>query len=97
MNILEFQSLLNKMKEKPATSLLQASRQGYVDNNIKVTLDTLCYYGIDLTKRININGITNAPMNILSIDIKLSDFKVSLNLDNSQPYQRTVSMSYRGE
>jgi len=76
---------------------LSKTQEERINGNIEVTLDTLCYYGIDLTKRININGITTAPMNILSIDIKLNDFKVSVNLDNSQPYQRTISMSYRGE
>ena len=76
---------------------LSKTQEERINGNIEVTLDTLCYYGIDLTKRINITGITSAPMNILSIDIKLSNFKVSLSLNNSQPYQRTVSMSYRGE
>ncbi len=36
-----FQSLLNYNGGTPAKSLLQATRSGYIDNNIKVTLDEL--------------------------------------------------------
>jgi len=36
-----FDSLINYMNQTPAKSLLQATKNGYINNNIKVTLDTL--------------------------------------------------------
>ena len=36
-----FQSLLNYTGGTPAKNLIQAKRSGYIDNNIKVTLDTI--------------------------------------------------------
>jgi hypothetical protein len=36
-----FQSLINHLNKQPAASLLQATRQGYIDNNIKVILDII--------------------------------------------------------
>ena len=36
-----FQSLINHLNKQPVASLLQATRQGYIDNNIKVILDTI--------------------------------------------------------
>ena len=36
-----FQSLLNYTGEKPGKNLIQATHDGYIDNNIKVTLDTI--------------------------------------------------------
>ena len=65
--------------------------------SIELTLDTLCYYNIDLTKRIFINGITETPMNILSINYNISNFTASIELENSRGYNRTVSLQYRGE
>jgi len=36
-----FESMLNYNNGKPATNLIHAKRNGYIDNNIKVTLDTI--------------------------------------------------------
>jgi hypothetical protein len=80
-----FQSLLNKMKEKPATSLLQASRQGYVDNNIKVTLDTL--FPVN-----SVIYISNRPYSISDIQWTTSDWKIETKQGNktSHPYNQLV-------
>jgi hypothetical protein len=36
-----FQSLINYINAKPVKNLFQATKDGYIDNNIKITLDTL--------------------------------------------------------
>jgi hypothetical protein len=76
---------------------LSKTKEIHKTGTIELTLDTICYYGIDLTKRIFIDGITDAPMNILSIDINLSRFTATLQLENSQSFQRTVSLPWHGE
>ena len=68
-----------------------------IKGTIDVTLDALCFYNIDLTKRIYINGITDTPMNILSINYNLSNFTVTLTLENSRYYKRTVNFQSHGE
>ena len=37
-----------------------------IKGNIKVTLDTICFYNIELNKRIYISGITESVLNIIS-------------------------------
>ncbi len=68
-----------------------------ITGTINITLDTLCHYGIDLDKRIEIDGITEAPMNIKSIDIDIGNFQVSVKLSNDRAFKRTVSLPYHGE
>ena len=63
-----------------------------IAGNITITLDTMCFYNIDLTKRIYIVGITEDPMNIISISYNMSNFTVNLTLENSRYYNRTVSL-----
>jgi len=55
---------------------------------IEITLDTMCFYNIDLSKRIYIEGITEVPMNINSINYNLSNFTVSLSLENHRYFKR---------
>jgi hypothetical protein len=68
-----------------------------IKGDIELTLDCVCFYGIDLTKRIYITGITDEPMNIVSMTYNLSQFTVTLTLENSRTYQRTVSYQSHGE
>ena len=77
--------------------LLSGTAYKKITGNIDVTLDAVCFYNIDLTKRIYVEGITESPMNIISIEYDLSNFIVSLQLENSHYYKRTVSLPYRGE
>jgi len=68
-----------------------------ITGEINITLDAACFYNIDLSKRIFINGITESNMNILSIDYNISNFTVTIRLENSRAYTRTVSLQSRGE
>ena len=68
-----------------------------IRGNITLTLDAICFYGIDLTKRIYIDGITESIMNIISMTYDLNSFTVSLSLENSRYYNRTVSYQSHGE
>jgi len=65
--------------------------------NIELTLDTICFYDINLSKRIMIDGIINNPLNIVSISYNLSNWKVSLELENGRYFKRSVSIPSHGE
>jgi hypothetical protein len=65
--------------------------------SINLTLDALCFYNINLNNRIYIEGITESPMNINSISYNLSNFTVTLELQNYREYKRTESLPFRGE
>jgi hypothetical protein len=65
--------------------------------NIELTLDAVCYYNIDLTKRIFIDGITESPMNIISMSYNMNNFTVNIELENLRTYKRTVSLQSHGE
>ena len=64
--------------------------------NIQVTLDCACFNGIDLSKRINIDGITESAMNINSITYNLSTFTVNIELQNHRYYKRSSNIGFRG-
>ena len=68
-----------------------------ITGEIILTLDAVTFYNIDLTKRISITGITEAPMNIKSMEYDLNSFTVRLQLQNDRAYQRTVSLPYHGQ
>jgi hypothetical protein len=68
-----------------------------IKGNITITLDAMCFYNIDLTKRIFIDGITDEPMNITGINYNMSNFTVNLTLENSRYYNRSVSYQTHGE
>jgi len=68
-----------------------------IRGTITITLDTLCFYNIDLSKRIYINGITEDTMNITAINYNLSNFTVSVTLENSRHYNRSQSLQSHGE
>jgi hypothetical protein len=65
--------------------------------SINLTLDAVCFYGINLANRIQVPGLIDAPLNILSMSYRLSDFQVTLNLENNRSYTRSVSIESRGE
>jgi hypothetical protein len=65
--------------------------------NINLTLDAVCFYNIDLSKRIQIPGVMNTPLNIINMTYRLSDFQVTLQLENNRTYIRSVSIQSRGE
>ena len=67
-----------------------------IQGSITVTIDTICYYNIDLAKRIMIDGILENPLNIKSITYNLNNFTVNLELENNRYYQRTISIQPRG-
>jgi hypothetical protein len=75
---------------------LSKTQDPKITGTIEVTLDTVCYYGIDLSHRIFIDGITATPMNIMSIDYNLSNFRVSIQLEKWNSFQRTVSLPWHG-
>jgi len=68
-----------------------------ISGTIQITLDALCFYGIDLSKRLEIDGITESAMNVMSINYDLSNFTVTLELQNLRGYNRTTSLPTRGE
>jgi hypothetical protein len=73
-----FKMLLDKMKQKPASSLLQATRQGYVDNNIKITLDTL--FPVN-----SVIYIANNPYSIADIQWTTGDWKIETKKSDNLP------------
>jgi hypothetical protein len=68
-----------------------------IRGTIEITLDAMCFYNIDLTNRIYIAGITDEPMNITSISYNIGSFTVSLQLENSRYYSRSISYQSHGE
>lgn len=56
-----------------------------------ITLDAACFYNIDLNKRIRIDGVLSSYLNITNISYNLSNFTVTLTVENFRPYKRTVS------
>ena len=68
-----------------------------INGSIDITLDTFLFYNIDLSKRIMINGVIDDPLNITSITINISNFTVTLELENNREYKRSISLQSRGE
>jgi len=64
--------------------------------NIQLTIDAACYYGLELNKRINIDGVLDNPLNIKSITYNVSDFTVTIALENGRTYTRTTSLPWHG-
>jgi len=68
-----------------------------ITGNITLTLDAVCFYNIDLSKRILIPGVQYSPLNIISMSYNLSDFTVTIQLENARSYYRSASIRSRGE
>ena len=84
-----FQGLLSRMKKKPASSLVQATRNGYVDNNIKITLDTL--FPVN-----SVIYIANNPYAIADVQWTTGDWKIETKYDNRNPqnYSQLVRQQF---
>ena len=76
-----FQSLLNFNGATPAKNLLQATRNGYVDNNIKVTLNTIFPIGsvINIGKKPYAIGDVQWTTGDWKIEVKQKKEEVDLN------------------
>ena len=87
-----FQSLLNYTGEIPAKSLFQATQSGYVDNNIKVTLDTI--FPVNSVIYIDKN-----PYAIGDIQWTTGDWKVDLKQkkEETRTYKIREFVSSEGE
>lgn len=72
---------------------LSKTAEPKIKGEIQLTLDAVCFYNIDLSCRIFINGITTSPLNITEMNYDLSNFVVTLSVENFLPYKRTVSIS----
>lgn len=68
-----------------------------ITGSIEVTIDTLVFYNIDLSKQIMIKEVTENPLNITSISYNMNSFTAIINLESSRYYRRTVSLQSRGE
>lgn len=80
-----------------ANWLLSQKCDKKISGTIDITLDALCFYGIELDKRIMINNVLESALNIQSISINVSSFTASLTLQNGRYYARSVSLQSRGE
>jgi len=67
-----------------------------ISGSIDLTIDAICHYGIDLTKRIMINEVLESSLNIKSMTYDLNNFTVSLELENNRYYKRAISIQPRG-
>ena len=62
-----------------------------INGTFTLVLDALCFNNIDLSKRIYIKGITPTPLNITSINYNMSNFTVSIEVENKRYFKRTAS------
>jgi len=67
-----------------------------ISGNIKLTIDAVSVYDLNLNDRIFVAGITEYPLNIISISENYSSFTVDVELSYQTSYSRTVSMQSRG-
>jgi len=72
----------------------QLSNSAYksIRGSIDVTLDSAVTYGIELSNRIQIDGVTENPLNIISMTYNMSNFQVTIQLQNGQYYRRKMSI-----
>lgn len=64
---------------------------------VEVTIDTMCFYDINLSHRIMIDGAIDESLNIQSISYNIGSWTASLTLENGRYYKRTVSLPSHGE
>jgi len=74
-----------------ATLELSKLSRTKITGQIQVTFDCIEYYGINLTKRITIDGICSA-LNIKSISYDVNSYLVTINLESENYYKRSVSI-----
>lgn len=68
-----------------------------ISTTIEVNLDTLCFYGINLTNQIKATGLFTGELNIENISINMDTFTTRIQLRNGRYYKRTTSLPSRGE
>ena len=88
-----FQSLLIHNGGTPAKSLLQATRSGYIDNNIKITLDSIFPVGsvIYIGKKPYAIGDTQWTNGDWKIDMKQKKEEIDINkVNNPRLYNELV-------
>jgi hypothetical protein len=64
--------------------------------SIQITMDCADFYNISLEKRINISGVTDQSLNIISIDYDVGSYTVTLTLESFRAYKRIVSIPVHG-
>lgn len=76
----------------------QLSKTAYkeIKGSINVTLDTVVTYGMNLSNRIQIDGVTENALNIMSMTYNISNFTVAIQLQNGQYYRRNTSLPSHG-
>ena len=62
--------------------------------SLTITFDCADIYGLDLSKRIMCEGILDEATNIKSIDYDVGNYLVTINLESTNYYKRTVGISY---
>lgn len=67
-----------------------------ITGTIDLTIDAMCFYDIDLSNRIMINGVLENSLNIKSISYNLGSWKASITLENGRLYKRTTSLPSHG-
>jgi len=67
-----------------------------IQGNIDLTIDTMCFYDIDLSNRIMINGILDNSLNIESIIYNIGNWRATITLQNGRYYNRTASLPSHG-
>ena len=63
---------------------------------VQLTIDSMCFHGIELRNRINIDGVLDTPLNISSITYNIGNFTATLNLQTGREYKRTASLPWHG-
>ncbi len=63
---------------------------------IQLTIDAMCFHGIELRNRINITGVLDNPVNINSITYNIGSFTATLNVETGREYKRTASLPWHG-
>ena len=79
-----------------ATDIANLELEKYNDTKItgslNITFDCAEYYGLNLSKRIECDGIIDSPINITSIEYNVGSYLVTVNVESFNYYKRTVSI-----
>jgi len=67
-----------------------------INGTIELTIDTICFYDIDLSNRIMINGVLENALNIKTINYSFGSWMATITLQNGREYQRTASLPSHG-
>lgn len=67
-----------------------------ISGTIDLTIDAMCFYDIDLSNRIMVDGVLDNALNIESIAYNFGNWKANLSLVNGRTYTRTASLPSHG-